>query len=120
MQLEDYFEFETCETELGPVERIRVRGCRIAIENIVLPYKEGVSPEGILRDYYPSLALEEIYATILYYLVNRAKVEAYLQSDMAFEDAFAAKHLKAGPSAVRRKIEEARARLGNSLVNAHG
>jgi len=85
----------------------------------VLPYKEGVSPEGILRDYYPSLSLEEVYATILYYIANREKVETYLQSDMAFEEAFAAKHLKAGPSAVRRKIDEVRVRIANSRVKAH-
>jgi len=35
------------------------------------------TPEAIVRK-FPSLSLEQVYATILYYLHNRQKVEAYL------------------------------------------
>jgi len=35
MQLEDYFDFETCETKFGPVERIRIKDHRISIEYVI-------------------------------------------------------------------------------------
>ena len=41
-------------------------------------YLEGASPEEILLR-YPTLNLEKIHATILYYLAKKEKVEAYLE-----------------------------------------
>ena len=35
MQLEDNFEFETFDSKFGPVERIRIKGHRIAIEHVI-------------------------------------------------------------------------------------
>ena len=49
MQLEDYFEFEKFETKHGPVERIRIKGHRIAIEHVVELFNQGLSPERIRR-----------------------------------------------------------------------
>ena len=68
--LEDYFEF------LGP-NSIRIKGHRINIEHVLDRYREGRSPEQIAED-FPTLQLEEVYATILYYLQNREQVEDYL------------------------------------------
>src|SRR4051794_34380025 len=79
MQLEDYFDFETIDTKFGRVERIRIKGHRIGIEHVVGYFKEGFSPEMIACDVYPSLNLEKIYATILYYEANKEKVEAYIR-----------------------------------------
>ena len=104
MQLEDYFEFETFNTEFGPVERIRVKGHRIAIEHILEYYKTGSTPESILRDVYPSLSMEEIYATILYYLANRKKIDAYLRRSEEVADKFYQQHLRKGPSKIEMKI----------------
>jgi uncharacterized protein (DUF433 family) len=71
MQLETYFDF------LSPND-IRIKGHRIGIENILYEYIfREQSPEAIAR-IYPTLALEQIYATILYYLHNREQVEAYI------------------------------------------
>jgi uncharacterized protein (DUF433 family) len=71
MQLEEYFDF------LGP-DNIRIRGSRVGIETILHDYlKEGRAPEAIQRS-YPTLSLEEIYATILYYLHNKPAVDHYM------------------------------------------
>jgi uncharacterized protein (DUF433 family) len=73
MQLEDYFDF------LAP-DDIRVKGHRIGIETILDAYlHEGLVAEQI-QGTYPTLTLEEVYATILYYLHNRDQVEEYLAS----------------------------------------
>lgn len=71
MQLEDYFDF------LAP-DDIRIRGHRIGIETVLYDYiHRGRTPEQIVAS-YPSLTLEEVHATILYYLHNQAAVSQYL------------------------------------------
>ncbi|BDA69381.1 hypothetical protein RIVM261_059990 [Rivularia sp. IAM M-261] len=70
MRLEDYFDF------ISP-DDIRLKGHRIGIDNVLNYYLEGYSPEEILVN-LPSLSLEKIYATITYYLHNRAEIDAYL------------------------------------------
>ena len=72
MQLEQYFDF------LAP-DDIRIKGHRIGIESVLYEYLfREQTPEQIARR-FPSLTLEQIYATILYYLSNREKVEAYVK-----------------------------------------
>jgi len=73
MRLEDYFDF------LAP-DDIRLKGHRIGIETILWDHLElGLSAEEIaLR--YPTLSLEQIYATLTYYWRNREEIERYLRS----------------------------------------
>jgi uncharacterized protein (DUF433 family) len=70
MKLEDYFEF------VSP-DDIRIKGHRIGIDDVLYYYLEGYTPEEIAAQ-LPTLNLEEIHATITYYLHNRAEVDAYL------------------------------------------
>ena len=71
MQLEDYFDF------LAP-DDIRIKGSRIGIESVLYEYiHREQSPEAIATR-FPTLALEQVYATILYYLHNRERIEAYI------------------------------------------
>ena len=79
MQLEDYFEFETFESKFGPVERIRIKEQRISIEYVIEAYLNGSSPDAIVREHYPSLTLEKVFATLTYYLHNRERVEQYIR-----------------------------------------
>ena len=74
MQLEDYFDFT------DPHGEIRLKGHRVWIQHILHPYLEqGKSPEQIAAD-LPTLSLDKIYATILYYLVNKDAVDKYLRA----------------------------------------
>ncbi len=71
MQLEDYFDF------LAP-DDIRIKDHRIGIESVLYEYiHRDQTPEAI-AERFPTLSLEQIYATILYYLRNREKIDAYL------------------------------------------
>ena len=73
MKLEHYFDF------LAPND-IRVKGHRIGIETILTDYLNlGLFPEGIVLR-YPTLTLEEVYATITYYWRNQEQIDAYLQA----------------------------------------
>ncbi|MCI0396980.1 MAG: DUF433 domain-containing protein [Chloroflexi bacterium] len=71
MELERYFEFINDKA-------IRIAGTRVGIETVVSDYQEGASPEEIVL-HYPTLFLEQVHATITYYLANREKVEAHLE-----------------------------------------
>jgi uncharacterized protein (DUF433 family) len=95
VQLEDYFDF------LGPDE-IRIKGHRIGIEHVVEYYNSGYNADDIARE-FPGLSLEKIYATITYYLHNRAAVDAYIKrQDRQSEAAYQA--WAANPSPVVKRL----------------
>jgi uncharacterized protein (DUF433 family) len=71
MELEKYFEF----IDEGTV---RIAGSRVGIETILRDYQQGASPEEIVLR-YPTLSLEQVHATITYYLANQEKVNAYME-----------------------------------------
>jgi uncharacterized protein (DUF433 family) len=77
MQLEDYFDFLASDD-------IRLKGSRIGIESVLYEYiHREQTPEAIARR-LPSLTMEQVYATILYYLHNRVSVDAYLADWLAY------------------------------------
>ena len=57
---------------------------------------------------YPSLTLEEVYATILYYLHNKGAVDTYLEQSERIADAWYREYLEKGPYFLR---DEAEARI---------
>lgn len=72
MQLEDYFTF------LAP-DDIRLKGTRVGVETILYDYiHRSRTPEEIAQTYQHALTLEQVYATILYYLHNKEAMSAYV------------------------------------------
>ncbi|MEL6383029.1 MAG: DUF433 domain-containing protein [Cyanobacteria bacterium J06626_18] len=71
MQLEDHFNF------LTPND-IRLRGTRAGIETILYDHIYRARTPEEIADTYPLLTLEQVYATILYYLHNKAEITAYM------------------------------------------
>src|SRR5438132_5344849 len=55
-----------------------VIGTRVALESVIHEFKNGASPETILRAYPALKTLENVYGAITYYLANESKVEDYL------------------------------------------
>ena len=71
MKLEDYFIFLA-------TNDIRIKNTRIGIETILYDYiYRSRTPEEIAKTYL-SLSLEQVYATILYYLHNKQAISEYL------------------------------------------
>lgn len=70
MQLEEYFDFIA-------EDAIRLAGTRVGIETVIDDYQKGTTPEEIVF-HYPTLSLEQVYATITYYLANKQKVKEYV------------------------------------------
>ncbi|MEA3341849.1 MAG: DUF433 domain-containing protein, partial [Chloroflexota bacterium] len=58
--IENYFDFAS------PAD-IRIKGTRVGIEIVLDDYLDGASPEEIAAR-YRTLTLEQVYATITYYL----------------------------------------------------
>ena len=109
MELENYFDF---------VEKdvIRIKGNRIGIEIVLEDYLEGASPEEILLR-YPTLNLEKIHATILYYLAKKEKVEAYLERVRQLDEAAEQEQLR-NPSSFVVELRERFAKVSQELLEA--
>ena len=64
---------------------IRVKGTRVGIETILYEYiHNSRPPEAIADHYYHSLTVEQVYATLLYYLQNQEKVGTYLEDYLKY------------------------------------
>ena len=63
---------------------IRLKGTRVGIETILYEYIHNNKMPVVIADYYYTPTLEQIYATILYYLQNQEKVGAYLDNYLAY------------------------------------
>lgn len=106
MELEDYFEFIEDQA-------IRIAGTRVGIETVLRDYQEGASPEEIVL-HYPTLSLDQVYATITYYLANREKIQDYLaQVRQRQEEAWQEqqRHPSDFVLALRRRLERERRAL---------
>jgi len=71
INLDEYFEFLDADD-------IRIKGTRVGIETILEDYLNATSPEEIAVR-YPTLSLEQVYATITYYLRNKHNIDQYLE-----------------------------------------
>jgi uncharacterized protein (DUF433 family) len=77
MQLEDYFTVHSAED-------IRLAGSRIGIEHILYPYIFQARTAEEIAASFPTITLDQVYATILYYLRNKDQVDAYLAAWLAW------------------------------------
>ena len=103
VHLEDYFDFLRSDD-------IRVKGTRVGIETILTEYiHHQRGPEEIAAR-YPSVTLEQVYATILYYLQNREQVSQYLSEHLAWVSR-ARQEAQANPSPAARRLQALRAEI---------
>ena len=77
MQIETYFNFLA-------EDDIRIKGTRIGIETVLYDYIHNDQTAEAIADRYHTVTLEQVYATILYYLQNREKVGAYLEDYLEY------------------------------------
>lgn len=106
MQLEDYFNF------LAP-DDIRLKGSRIGVETILYEYIYRSRTAEEIAQTYTSLSLEQVYATILYYLQNKETVSKYIADWLEWgHQQRKAQALNPPPGIVRlRKIKEEKAAM---------
>jgi uncharacterized protein (DUF433 family) len=115
MLLEDYFDFQR-------PDDIRVKGTRIGIETILYDFIHCArTPEEIAQT-YPHLTLEQIYATILYYLHNKEEVSRYIANWLEWShQQLKAQELNPSLTAIRlrqlRQEKEAKKKANESQVS---
>ena len=71
MELENYFD------KLA-ADDIRLKGTRIGIEHILYQYIHRGQTAEAIAEQFRTVTLEQVYATILYYLQNQEAIAAYL------------------------------------------
>jgi uncharacterized protein (DUF433 family) len=80
---------------------------RVSLDSVVLAFLQGLSPETIAGECFPTLTLEQAYGAIAYYLAHRQEIDAYLnQADAEFAALWQATH-SAAPE-FSRQLTEAR------------
>lgn len=95
MHIDEYFE------QLNTND-IRLKGTRVGIESILYEYiHREQSPEAILKR-FPSITLEQIYATILYYLHNKTVIDDYMTEWLSFGQRMRTEQAKNPPPVVAR------------------
>lgn len=93
--LEDYFDFLASDD-------IRLKGSRIGIESILYEYIYRAQSMEAIQEAFPSLTLEQVYATILYYLRNKQSMNDYLAEWLEFSRRARAEQDQNPPPAVLR------------------
>jgi uncharacterized protein (DUF433 family) len=94
----------------------RLNGCRVALEGVIIMYKQGHSAEDIHRN-LPTAGLAEIHAAIAYYLRHTAEVEAYLEELERESAEFDRKYRD--PAKERAFAQELRRRWAERNAEAH-
>ena len=84
---------------------IRLKGTRIGIETILYEYIYNSKMPVVIADHYYTPTLEQIYATILYYLQNQEKVGAYLDDYLKYCQSAREEYEKDPPPGVVRLRE---------------
>jgi uncharacterized protein (DUF433 family) len=95
--MENYFDF------LSP-DDIRIKGTRVGIETVLDDYLGGASPEEIAAR-YRTLTLEQVYATITYYLHMQEEIDKYLERWRAYTEAAWQEQQRNPPEFVRELRE---------------
>ena len=79
-----------------------IQGTRVSLDSVVYRFLEGLSPETIQADCFPTLTLDQVYGAISYYLTNRVEIDRYLrESDKDYEE-FRQRNRAEYPEAHRR------------------
>jgi len=95
MQLEDYFEKISSDD-------IRLKGTRVGIESVLYEYIHREQPPEAIVKRFPSLTLEQVYATVLYYLHNKSVIDDYMAEWLAFGQRMRAEQSQNPPPVVVR------------------
>ena len=92
---------------------IRVGLTRITFDSIVGAHRRGDAPELIAQG-FPDLRLEDIYATITYYLSHKEELDAYLVERERQAEEFQRSHPQMFATGVREKLLARLAARGKS------
>jgi uncharacterized protein (DUF433 family) len=96
VRLEEYF-------DLQHPQDIRIKGTRIGIESILIEYLHHARTPEEIHQRFHTVTLEQVYATILYYLHDQEKVSAYLSDYLEYVHQ-ARKAARENPNAATQRL----------------
>jgi uncharacterized protein (DUF433 family) len=98
MDLKEYFDFLAADD-------IRIKGTRVGIETVLHAFiHRSRTPEEIACS-FPTVTLEQVYATVLYYLHNKEEVDRYLTEWLEWGRRMREEQRRNPSPAVRRLME---------------
>lgn len=89
----------------------QVSGTRVSLDSWVYCFREGLSPESIQADCFPTLTLEQVYGALTFYLHNLDEIDECLKQSETEEEKF--------KENLRAKYPNAYRRLDNIIADAH-
>ena len=84
-----------------------IKGTRVPLDSIVHEFRNGVSPESI-RQTFPTLALEQVYGAITFYLGHQEQVDTSIRDTERAWAEFESAHPV--PESIRDRLREVRDR----------
>ncbi len=84
-----------------------IKGTRVPLDSIVHEFRNGASPESI-RQTFPTLALEQVYGAITFYLGHQEQVDTSIRDAERAWSEFEAAHPL--PQPIRERLREVRDR----------
>jgi uncharacterized protein (DUF433 family) len=87
-----------------------IAGSPITLAAVILRFQEGLSPDTIRRECFPSLPLSHVYSAVTFYLNNSEEVDAYLKRAKQEEDELQERLLTTHPGFIKT-AEELRDRM---------
>lgn len=88
----------------------QVRGSRVSLDSLIHAFHDGLSPEAIARECFPTLQLAQVYGAIAFYLAHRPETDAYLAKGRA-EGADWRRQRQASEPAFVQRMAQARREL---------
>ncbi len=110
MDLDSYFDFLT-------PDDIRIRGTRIGVESVLYEHIHRARTPEEIAERFPTLTLDQVYATILYYLRNQESLDAYLADWLRFgRDVREEQNRNPAPAVARlKRLKAERASAGSGV-----
>jgi uncharacterized protein (DUF433 family) len=102
-----------------PDGAIRIGLSRVTLDTVVDYYNQGVTPEELATDYFPSLVLADVHAAIAYYLRHQDEINAYMQLREAQTQTTRAEHESAQTpflTMMKDRMALAKAKRSNTIV----
>ena len=87
-----------------------VLGSRVSLDSLIFAFRDGLSPEAIARECFPTLRLEQVYGAIAFYLAHRAELDALVERSVAEGDAWR-REQRTGDAEFSGKMAQARREL---------
>lgn len=95
-----------------------IAGHRIAVHDIAVSHQQGVTPEQLVSEIYPTLNLAEVYAALLYYYEHKDEIDREIQDEATDIQARAQADMSPLAQKMRAAIAERKRQPGMSYCFA--